>query len=239
MLDVHPPHHPAHSWRDFFIHIATIVVGLIIAVGLEQTVEAIHRHHERVELEGRLRREAEDNIAALDQGRKSWETLAAWEASVVSLLQTAPQQAGLITITLPTYDNGRSQTTQRAAWNVAKANGTVALLPESEAEVFDRIDWLAEQEDLAYHKAREAWLEEQAAEAAAGVSFDSGKTVHFAIAQRDSLLKNMAKRQIADAAEAYWLADCELADMAVRENPTSVAELLQTVRRMAPTLSAK
>jgi len=27
MLDVHPPHKPAHTWRDFFIHIATIVIG--------------------------------------------------------------------------------------------------------------------------------------------------------------------------------------------------------------------
>jgi hypothetical protein len=46
LLDVHPPHHAAHSWRDFFIHIATIVVGLLIAVGLEQSVEHLHWRHE-------------------------------------------------------------------------------------------------------------------------------------------------------------------------------------------------
>jgi hypothetical protein len=38
MLDVHPPHKAAHTFKDFFIHIATIVIGLLIAVGLEQTV---------------------------------------------------------------------------------------------------------------------------------------------------------------------------------------------------------
>jgi hypothetical protein len=32
MLDIHPPHEAAHSWRDFFIHIATICVGLLIAI---------------------------------------------------------------------------------------------------------------------------------------------------------------------------------------------------------------
>lgn len=42
MLDVHPPHEPAHTWKSFFIHIATIVIGLLIAVGLEQSVEWIH-----------------------------------------------------------------------------------------------------------------------------------------------------------------------------------------------------
>ena len=51
MLDVHPAHHPATTWREFFVHIATIVVGLIIAVGLEQLVELVHRH--RAEMAGR------------------------------------------------------------------------------------------------------------------------------------------------------------------------------------------
>jgi hypothetical protein len=45
MLDVHPAHHAATTWRDFLIHIATIVIGLCIAVGLEQTVEYFHHRH--------------------------------------------------------------------------------------------------------------------------------------------------------------------------------------------------
>jgi inner membrane protein involved in colicin E2 resistance len=31
MLDVHPPHEAAHTWKDFLIHIATIVYGLLIS----------------------------------------------------------------------------------------------------------------------------------------------------------------------------------------------------------------
>jgi hypothetical protein len=50
MIDVHPAHHAASTWRDFFIHIATIVVGLCIAVGLEQTVEHFHQRHQLQEL---------------------------------------------------------------------------------------------------------------------------------------------------------------------------------------------
>jgi len=38
MLDVHPPHASTHTWRDFFLHIATIVIGLLIAIGLEQSI---------------------------------------------------------------------------------------------------------------------------------------------------------------------------------------------------------
>jgi hypothetical protein len=57
MLDVHPPHSPTHTWRDFFIHVATICVGLLIAVGLEQTVEAIHHRHLVAEARESLRAE--------------------------------------------------------------------------------------------------------------------------------------------------------------------------------------
>jgi hypothetical protein len=61
MLDVHPPEHAAHTWRDFLIHIATIVIGLLIAVGLEQTVEYIHHRHQLSEVHESLRLEREQN----------------------------------------------------------------------------------------------------------------------------------------------------------------------------------
>jgi len=32
MLDVHVPH-PTHTWKDFFIHVGTIVVGLLSSSG--------------------------------------------------------------------------------------------------------------------------------------------------------------------------------------------------------------
>jgi hypothetical protein len=33
MLDIHAPHGGIHTWKDFFIHIATITIGLLIAIG--------------------------------------------------------------------------------------------------------------------------------------------------------------------------------------------------------------
>ena len=58
MIDVHPAPHAAHSWRDFFIHIATIAIGLLLALGLEQTVEHFHRLHQRHSLEENLHSES-------------------------------------------------------------------------------------------------------------------------------------------------------------------------------------
>jgi hypothetical protein len=62
MLDVRPAHHAATTWRDFFIHIATIVLGLCIAVGLEQTVEIFHHRNQLREAREQLEDEVRSNI---------------------------------------------------------------------------------------------------------------------------------------------------------------------------------
>ena len=56
MLEVHPAPHAAHGWRDFFVHIATIVIGLLVALGLERFAEGIHHRREV--------REARDSMAS-------------------------------------------------------------------------------------------------------------------------------------------------------------------------------
>jgi hypothetical protein len=74
MLDVHAPHETVHTWKDFFIHIATITLGLLIAISLEQTVESLHHRHQAKEMADKLRAESlanrrvvEFNIANCDQ----------------------------------------------------------------------------------------------------------------------------------------------------------------------------
>ncbi len=67
MLDVHPAHHAASTWREFFIPIATIVLGLLIAVGLEQTVEYVHHRRELRNAREELRLEVEQDRAIADK----------------------------------------------------------------------------------------------------------------------------------------------------------------------------
>ena len=61
MLDVHAPREAVHTWKDFFIHLATIVIGLLIAVGLEQTVEYFHHQHQVAEIRRSLAEERRIN----------------------------------------------------------------------------------------------------------------------------------------------------------------------------------
>jgi hypothetical protein len=54
MLEPHAPHEPIHSWKSFAIHIAAIAVGLLLALALEQSAEAIHHGHQRGDIEAQM-----------------------------------------------------------------------------------------------------------------------------------------------------------------------------------------
>jgi hypothetical protein len=55
------PHETIHTWRQFLLHLATIVIGLLIAVGLEQTVEYFHHRQQVAEIRRSLEEEQRIN----------------------------------------------------------------------------------------------------------------------------------------------------------------------------------
>lgn len=54
MLEPHPHHEPIQGWRGFLVHVGAIIIGLLIAVGLEQSMEALHHRHQRLQLEEQM-----------------------------------------------------------------------------------------------------------------------------------------------------------------------------------------
>jgi len=60
-LDVHPPHQSIHTWRDFFIHLVTITIGLFIALSLEDMVDWLHHRHLVDVARVSIRREMQEN----------------------------------------------------------------------------------------------------------------------------------------------------------------------------------
>src|SRR3984893_12757821 len=139
MLEVHPAHHAASSWKEFFIHIATIVLGLLIAVGLEQAVEYFHHCQELAEVREELRGENETNKESFARETINWR----WETAelknnlmVLAYLQKHP---GTPDEKLPgslVWSHGSSPNTQ-AAWDEARNIGVTSLMPHEEIEQYD------------------------------------------------------------------------------------------------------
>jgi hypothetical protein len=142
MLDIHPAHHAASTWRDFFIHIITIVLGLLIAIGLEQTVEYIHHRHQREELREALRQDADTNArdAFISYG---WFTAYDnWTTNRIAQVHEAIRSHR--PLAAPALKpSGRPAPDQlEPAWNAAKSSGLMTVLPQDEIKAYAEVDRL-------------------------------------------------------------------------------------------------
>jgi hypothetical protein len=94
MLEVHSPHEALHTWKGFFIHIATIVVGLFIAVGLEQAVELVHHRYQVAEMREVLRLERDTNRKNVAKDSRFWRWETAELKNNLLVLQYIQQHPG-------------------------------------------------------------------------------------------------------------------------------------------------
>ena len=130
MLDVHAPHGAVHSWKDFFIHMAAISVGLLIAIGLEQTVEYAHRLHQLDKARRELTTELEDNRKQLEKNLAAAQQIKAQLDTNMALLrsfQSAHKPIGRQLV----YD-ARVFWPVDGPWQVVKQNGSLGLMPSAE-----------------------------------------------------------------------------------------------------------
>lgn len=146
MLDVHPPHDPTHTWKDFFIHIATIVVGLLIAVGLEQGVEWLHHRHQLHRLEESLTAEIAQNKIIVDRDIALVERIAQIEQANKAALEAAMEphaNAPVVYLPSPAIVSDE-QTAWRAPLGTvsiaARDSGILTLLPIAQASYLTRLD---------------------------------------------------------------------------------------------------
>ena len=158
MLDVHPPTEPVHGWRDFFIHIATITIGLLIALSMEGCVEWKHHRNQVREVESSLQIEIEANARKLKealQDVKSEQELLAEDVVILRKIIANPkvsnQDAPKINFRLPTFDG--------VSWQTAKSTGALSYMPYERVHEYSDI---YEQQDDVYQAelqaARDAML---------------------------------------------------------------------------------
>jgi hypothetical protein len=136
LLDVHPIHAPVRAWRDFFVHIATIVVGLCIAVGIQQTVELIHNHYQLAELRRALQLERQHNYEIHTANTVAWRWGTAELENNLLVFQYLQQHPGTPQEKLPGVLLWATSNYEflSAAWDAAHQSGLVTLLPREEIE---------------------------------------------------------------------------------------------------------
>ena len=160
MLDVHPPHKAIEGVGEFFLHLFTISIGLLIAVGIEAAVER-HQHRElaseaRDTMTAEIRKNSTnvaDALKDIDQEQqKAKDNLA--KVRKVQLNPSDPSSRNLnLDITFNT--TGLEDT----GWRTAQATGALAFMPYAESERYTSIyrvgeDFLKNQDQLSEDESR-------------------------------------------------------------------------------------
>ncbi|HEV2576893.1 MAG TPA: hypothetical protein VGU25_06760 [Acidobacteriaceae bacterium] len=209
MIDIHPPQHAPMTRRDFFVHLLIVVLGILIAIGLEQAAEVIHHHHQRRQLEEDLRTEAQRNVGTIDANEKNFAVYMAWYRDVLKAGREAKPMGEFVSFVIPPRVDPRvAQRPMDNVWPAATASGAVAVLPREEVETFGRINTYAEFADQIAGARQAALLTENAVLSRLGLSLAPGTTLRMTAQDRDELMRAVAThlegyRELA-VADATW-----------------------------------
>ena len=141
MLDVHPPHEAAHSWKDFFIHIVTIVIGLLIAIGLEQSVEWVHHRQQVAETRRALAEERQQNIERFALTTRMFRRETVRLQTNLAVLEYVEKHPGSRPASWPGMMNWHNYiaTFSDAAWETAQHDNVTALMPQTEVRMLQEL----------------------------------------------------------------------------------------------------
>jgi hypothetical protein len=137
MLEVHAPHESIHTWKGFFVHIATIVIGLLIAVGLEQAVETIHWHKQVRAARDVLRQELLEANRFYEFRVAVNECVAQRLAQLNDIVESAAEHANLEPVGDLSLHIGHLLTDN--VWQSERAAQTLVHFPAAERESYGTI----------------------------------------------------------------------------------------------------
>jgi hypothetical protein len=160
MLDVHSPHKAIGNASEFFLHLFTITVGLLIAVGIEAAVE--HHQHRQLAREARetmteeIRKNAGTITGALGDIASEQQKMKL-NLAVVRKVQLNPNDPSAENVKLDISYN--STGLEDTGWRTAQATGALAFMPYTESSKYSGIYgaeemFLKEQDQLAEDEAR-------------------------------------------------------------------------------------
>jgi hypothetical protein len=135
MREVHAPHEGVRSWKDVFIHIAIIVVGLLIAVGLDRAVVYFEHRHQLQQAREELTGEQAENQVRLQRDLEQVKILNAKLDNDMALLREHQRTHAPLTAKLDySWEFFRLL---NGAWQTVQQNGTLSLMPYDEVRRYN------------------------------------------------------------------------------------------------------
>ncbi len=141
MHEVHPPHQPVHTLKDFLIHIAAIALGLLMALGLEQMVEFVHHRHQSEIIESQMLTVFQSNLATDAATLGKLGEMRSYLTELQAAISARLQGRAPVSSTPLDYQRLRAFLIfpGLAPYDAAKANGTVAWLPVNRIRIYNRV----------------------------------------------------------------------------------------------------
>jgi len=133
-MEVHAPHEKVHTWRDFFIHVGIMTVGLFIALMLEGLVEYTHHRHIVREARENIHQEIEDNHQSAQKDlvalQEDIERTKANIKTIHALREDPKGFRGSLTSTMQFHS------LDSAAWNTSRDTGALTYMPYQDVEAY-------------------------------------------------------------------------------------------------------
>lgn len=238
-MEIHKPK-ASHSWREFAVEIGTIIVGILIALALEQVVGAVHERGLRAEAREAIRGEIGRNLAIFKRREQVQgcidDRLKALEALLVS---TPTGQA----LPRPLWV-GRPQVwpISESRWQASAQGGRAALLSPDEQAAFGEIYAGFHDLDDAEHVEQLAWAHLRTLESFPSLDAQARDRLIEALheARYANFRIKVASVQLGEMARALgvppgpWSANEGSRSVCVPMNTTRDEAMKQTVRGHVP-----
>jgi hypothetical protein len=136
-VEIHPPHGPIHSFREFLLQLITITVGVLIALSLEGLLEWNHYRIQVRDARETISREIADNkkeldgeLASLGERKKNVETALRLADELLNTMKSDVRQINL----------GFSFAELSAAsWQSAERTGALGHMDYAEVQRYSKV----------------------------------------------------------------------------------------------------
>lgn len=133
-MEIHKPH-AAKTWKEFFIELGTIVIGILIAIGLEQSVDYVHHLDQLRDLRVELRAELDENLRQTTENVKTLDGMEAKLDRDMAVLHASQTSHAAPAAKLDYSWDGFGRPFD-GAWQAAGQSGALALMPHRELQKY-------------------------------------------------------------------------------------------------------